>query len=60
MPQSVTPLVYSKASCNDGVRFRKQTAKAIMLKIRLAEAKDHLRRLKVEFLSFSGMMREEH
>lgn len=60
MPESVTPLVYSKASRKEEVRFRKQTAKVILLKIRLAEAKDHLQKLKGEFLNFSGLIREEH
>lgn len=56
----MTPLVYSKASRKEDVRFRKQTAKAILLKMRLAEAKDHLQRVKGEFLNFSGLIREEH
>lgn len=46
MPYSITPLVYSKNSRKDDVRFKKETAKIIILKIRLAEAKEVIQKLK--------------
>ena len=46
MPESVTPLVYSKNSKRGDVRFRKETAKVIILKLRLAEAKEVIEKLR--------------
>jgi hypothetical protein len=58
LPESVTPLVYSKNSRKGEVRFSKQTAKAIILKIRLAETKDLLRRVRADMVEFAGRVRE--
>lgn len=60
MPESITPLVYSKNSRKDDVRFNKQTAKAIILKIRLAETKDLLQRVRQDFINFASKVKNEH
>lgn len=60
MPESVTPLVYSKNSKRGDVRFRKETAKVIILKLRLAEAKEIIEKLREQCLSFAVRIREEH
>ena len=59
IPESVTPLVYSKASRREEVRFSKQSAKAIILRLRVREAKESVGKVRGDLVRLVERVREE-